>query len=925
MSEIRDQIINGTKIVLIWLKNREMNNFVNILPNFCAKEKIMKKLMNSGQWSAVSGQLSRLTVTILILIVSFVSCQPAFGIIEDIAVPERFIANGSLTTFNFTFRLVNQSDLIATLRTDSSGADEALTLNVDYTLSATNNDFRSGGTLTTTTAAASGKTLVLERDMSRTQGVNLRQGQSLPAESTEVTLDKMMMSIQDIDKDIIFIPGFPHGDPVTSLGNWPNIEDRKGLAAAFDSTTGAPTAIAMLPTSSVAISSFMETVLDDPTARAAMATLIGQSVVGNIETYGAVADDGLDDTAAIQAALDDNLQDIFIPEGTYLCNVSVDGAVNIRGTGPKSILKAFTTDPVITITASLTGNLMGRRFFNFRIEGNSKTSKGVFYSGFAPLSEDDFDTVLFTNCSRGLDFGTVGAIGNSVRYCNFTVCDYGIYAKNSGSHGINLNSFETNRFTTIALCAIYIDGSSISLSGNEFKSNWFEGIAGFGIILKGKNFLGRPNRLVGGWFENVATSANVTLDDEGSTAAQTIWLDSTNFTSSGALFPGDSLINDSIVRIDYLDGFSTAADRAMLSVTGTSRVIIKEAMFDSLGGSSLTGNSTSEFVIEKPRQFRNTGAGNRGFIVECLPMINNVGGHTNQQPTSTLIPVNGATMTAQDGQLFGSGIQRIAVTLAGDQRVRSAVLTTQDNKSYAFSFSIRSSTTTAEDDVVFNIAGTNELIASSTLLARGDRWTHYVGVVYAGTTAPTTQRMDFKSSGSSTFDISRLQFIEFDTLEGAEAFVHNQSFAYAPLGTEAITTTVEISSAEILALNATPKTLAAAPGADRLIEFISAVLIMDSTATAYDGVAAGEDLVIEYEDGDDVSKEIETTGFIDQTNDEVRFVDSVLPSADPVPAGDDLNDNINDSIRLFLKSDEIATGTGTMSVKITYRIHTLGL
>ncbi|UCF48291.1 MAG: hypothetical protein JSU89_14165, partial [Myxococcales bacterium] len=43
---------------------------------------------------------------------------------------------------------------------------------------------------------------------------------------------------------------------------------------------------------------------------------------------------------------------------------------------------------------------------------------------------------------------------------------------------------------------------------------------------------------------------------------------------------------------------------------------------------------------------------------------------------------------------------------------------------------------------------------------------------------------------------------------------------------------VEVTSAEILALNSTPKTLVPAPGAGKVLEFISAILILDYESAA---------------------------------------------------------------------------------------------
>ncbi len=219
-------------------------------------------------------------------------CQPALGVVNTTAVPERFAANGSSTTFNFTFRLTDQTEMQALVRADSTGIDTDLELNVDYTLSATNNDFSSGGTLTTVATLASGNTLILHREALRTQTVNLIQGQAMPAEATETTFDKQTLAIQDIDKDLLFYISVPKGDPTTALTlELPSSVDRADRNLTFDSSGNVQTTASV---GEVTVSAFAETYLDDTTASATRTTL-GLAIGTDVQAW----DTQLDDIAAL--------------------------------------------------------------------------------------------------------------------------------------------------------------------------------------------------------------------------------------------------------------------------------------------------------------------------------------------------------------------------------------------------------------------------------------------------------------------------------------------------------------------------------------------------------------------------------------------------------------------------------------------------
>ena len=134
------------------------------------------------------------------------------------------------------------------------------------------------------------------------------------------------------------------------------------------------------------------------------------------------------------------------------------------------------------------------------------------------------------------------------------------------------------------------------------------------------------------------------------------------------------------------------------------------------------------------------------------------------------------------------------------------------------------------------------------------------------------------------------------------------------------TDTVELTSQQIKALKATPITLVAAKGVNKIIELVSAVFILNYSTAVFTEDA--DNLVIEYEDGQDATAAIEMTGFIDQAADQVAFIRAAtIPTMTAATAA-------NKALRLYNPNDEIGGNAGNqsaMTVKVTYWVHTDGL
>jgi hypothetical protein len=130
---------------------------------------------------------------------------------------------------------------------------------------------------------------------------------------------------------------------------------------------------------------------------------------------------------------------------------------------------------------------------------------------------------------------------------------------------------------------------------------------------------------------------------------------------------------------------------------------------------------------------------------------------------------------------------------------------------------------------------------------------------------------------------------------------------------------VTVTSAELLALRATPKTIVAAKGAGKMIVFHSAIVLADN-GTAY--VVGTNDLAFRYNNttGDVVSQTIDTAGLLDSTSDIVSFVGPVATDTKSPKA-----DVENTPLVLHnTGAGELTTGTGVVRVKCWYSIVTTG-
>jgi microcystin-dependent protein len=141
--------------------------------------------------------------------------------------------NGDDSTTSFSVPLYFLANSwIKVILTSSAGADSTWTEGVDYTL--TGATVAAGGTLTATTAPATGERLTIYREAPYNQLTTYEYSGSFPADANEDTVDKNTILIQQVRElaDTLAIT-FPQSEPTGTANTLPEFETRKGKYVYF--------------------------------------------------------------------------------------------------------------------------------------------------------------------------------------------------------------------------------------------------------------------------------------------------------------------------------------------------------------------------------------------------------------------------------------------------------------------------------------------------------------------------------------------------------------------------------------------------------------------------------------------------------------------------------------------------------------------
>jgi hypothetical protein len=171
------------------------------------------------------------------------------------------------------------------------------------------------------------------------------------------------------------------------------------------------------------------------------------------------------------------------------------------------------------------------------------------------------------------------------------------------------------------------------------------------------------------------------------------------------------------------------------------------------------------------------------------------------------------------------------------------------------------------------------------------------------------------NSGGSANEFGKLTT---DNLDASAGILGSQLAASADIAASQLAetvireATVELTNAEVLALETTAIELVAAPGSDKVLQFIGAVLFLNYGGTQYTEADDNLGIYYENESGAIASEVIECTGFLDQAADTII---NSIPTKDVIMVP-------NKALVIANPNDAFGGGheDSTLTVKIQYRI-----
>jgi hypothetical protein len=154
--------------------------------------------------------------------------------ISSTTVKNSYSGNGTLDTFNYTFKVFADADIQVIIR-DATATETVKTLTTHYTVTGAGS--ASGGTIVFTAGniPTATETVVIRRASPQTQAIDYIANDPFPAESHEEGLDRSMMAIQQLQEEIDRSIKLSRTNTMNSTEFAVGSTDRAGKIFGFDS------------------------------------------------------------------------------------------------------------------------------------------------------------------------------------------------------------------------------------------------------------------------------------------------------------------------------------------------------------------------------------------------------------------------------------------------------------------------------------------------------------------------------------------------------------------------------------------------------------------------------------------------------------------------------------------------------------------
>lgn len=896
--------------------------------------------------------IKRLLLVTLLLFAGVLSAET-----EDNYTPIEYACGGGVTTFTFSWAIGQTSDIEVILKINATEVEEVLIETTHYDVSATNNDYSSGGTVTTVATYANTYTLTIRRDTAKTQTSNLEDTRKLDISDVMEGFDKLTRADQDIHEILDRCIKNPKTD--TTDATLPNLVLRAGTWL-YVGDDGTITVSDGLAPDDVIVSAFMETVLDDDDADEALATLeilplieaLVDDAFENVEDafentaletmailngipvfnvmnplYGAMGDGVTPENVAIAAAATAATgKTLLFPPGTYLIDaditigstvqllflrgaqLSIDAGktFTIGGQIDAGYYEIFTGDGSVSFTTEIDnwkpewfGTTLGIRntisgfqagedltsgtadtVYGHRAAANMTTAAKITAFGTFALE----DIITNTNCSA---FGYLAARENTAD--NITAVGSNALTKSVGAKdctAVGTNALGSqNNVLAISNTAVGFLAGLGNISGSNLTIVGVRAMRGNTTALNGV--------AIGVEAGHGNIHAEQILDGDFS---------ETNLPTGWTLGAGWSVDNGNN-EVDK-DGDGTGTLTATLVDAGDAYIDYGVGVTYQIAYTILN-HTVGDVTVTFGGETDTTRSGDGDFTWDVTPSVYN-----DAARALTFTPTNTSRFSVTDVSFTLSTVaSHSGLTAVG---VGAGYMVTEGNNNTWIGIGAGRQ----------NGGGANMTGVGSECFRQGGG-SGGVGLgKQAGYYETGSNKLFIDNTSRASESDGRLKALIYGVFaadpDDQLVRVNGMFESYA-----VSTRTVEVSSAEMLDLAASPKELVAAPGADHLLEFVSATLIYDSAATDYT-VQADENIAIRYENGTGtiVSLTVESDSLIKEAaGDGIRIVHPIATFQDTDVVG-----AVNKSLVLDnIGSGEWDDGTGTLTVKITWRIHELGL